>query len=161
MPVTIDGNAGITFPQGATQIVGAGPAFDAYMTASQTVTSNVLTKIQLNAETFDTNSNYNTTNYRFTPTVAGYYQFNWVAVFSAVTTMTSFYSAIYKNGVEWVPGSRIAASLTAGVNQLSAGVSIILMNGSTDYVEIYGLIVGTGTLTIPGSDFSGVLVRGA
>jgi hypothetical protein len=42
-----------------------------------TITSNTFTKVQINTEEFDTNSNFDsTTNYRFTPTVAGYYQVN-------------------------------------------------------------------------------------
>ena len=54
-----------------------GPAFFAYRTSTQSVTAGVTTKVQLNGELFDTHGCFDsTTNYRFTPTVAGYYQFN-------------------------------------------------------------------------------------
>jgi hypothetical protein len=54
---------------------GTGPAFSVYSTANQVTATVTYTKIQLNTENFDTNNNFDsTTNYRFTPTVAGYYQ---------------------------------------------------------------------------------------
>ena len=50
------------------------PAFEAYLSSDQTVSDSVDTKIQLDTELFDTNNNFdNSTNYRFTPTVAGKY----------------------------------------------------------------------------------------
>ena len=61
-------------------VAGAGgnnkPAFQATMSADQTLSDNTLTKIQFNQETFDTDGCYDpTTNYRFTPTTAGKYFF--------------------------------------------------------------------------------------
>ena len=50
------------------------PAFEAFLSSNQTVTDNTTTKIQFNSEVFDTDNCYdNSTNYRFTPTVAGKY----------------------------------------------------------------------------------------
>ena len=50
------------------------PAFFAYLSANQDLHNNVATKINVNTETFYTNNCYdNSTNYRFTPTVAGKY----------------------------------------------------------------------------------------
>ena len=84
------GSVGTTYLAGSsvtqaklgTNVAGNGPAFYAYRTATQTgIASATFTKIQLNVELFDTNSNYdNVTNYRFTPTVAGYYQVNFSVV---------------------------------------------------------------------------------
>ncbi len=53
------------------------PAFKAYRTSTQTVTSGVVTKVQYNIEDYDLIAVYdNITNFRFTPTVAGVYNFS-------------------------------------------------------------------------------------
>lgn len=152
MPVIVDGTAGITFPQGATQIVGAGPAFGAYRSGTnQSVSLATWTKVQLNGEVFDTNNNFDsTTNYRFTPTIAGYYQLN-AGLYSAGT---STYVAIYYNGARtFLAGTSLDA---IGISQLS------YFNGTTDYAELYGY-VGVGTAQFQSSSgtfLSGSLVRG-
>ena len=46
------------------------PAFEASLSADQTISNNSQTKVQFNTEDLDTNGCYdNSTNYRFTPTV--------------------------------------------------------------------------------------------
>lgn len=52
------------------------PAFSAYQSVAQTLASTTITKITFTTEEFDTNSCYDTSTSRFTPTVAGYYQIN-------------------------------------------------------------------------------------
>jgi hypothetical protein len=167
MSITLDGSSGITFPQGAAQIVGAGPAFSGYASASQTVTLNTATKVAIDTEDFDTNSNYDsTTNYRFTPTVAGYYQVNVALRGSAATTLTVSAALIYKNGVE-LKRFFSAGSFTAGSIFTAIGNMIIYLNGTTDYIEFYGLVNGSGAAsfnvnsTAATSVFSAALVRGA
>ena len=68
-------DASVTQAKLGAGVSGNGPAFSANRaTSNQTVTSAALTKVQLNAETFDTDNAFDsTTNYRFQPTVAGYY----------------------------------------------------------------------------------------
>lgn len=56
------------------QLYTQGPAFAAYMSVNQSYTSNVWTKMAFDAEHFDTDSCYDTSVYRFTPTKAGIYQ---------------------------------------------------------------------------------------
>ena len=55
-------------------LAGNGPAFSAYKTSNQTISVNTWTKSTFTVEEWDTNSNYDTTNSRFLPTVAGYYR---------------------------------------------------------------------------------------
>jgi hypothetical protein len=144
--------------------LGNGPAFSAYQGISQTLSANVYTKIQLNTERFDTNSNFDpTTNYRFTPTVAGYYQINYALYGTTTGTITSFIGALYKNGAAYEYGS--IANGTLG-NLAFATASLVYMNGTTDYLELYININGTGTLTATQAGgtvnfMSGCLVRGA
>jgi hypothetical protein len=115
----------------------AAPAFYAYASASQSIANTTFTKIQYNVESFDTNSNYDsTTNYRFTPTVAGYYQINARIQFGAAATAAAeAFISIYKNGSEY-------ARLTSGPVPVSGvpspgGSVLVYLNGSTDYVEAY------------------------
>jgi hypothetical protein len=135
----------------------AAPAFSAYLNTAQTITTNVFTKIQFNIEEFDTNSNYdNATNYRFTPTVAGYYQVQASVFPNTATSQTAI--AIYKNGSEFKKGN-IAATTSAIVV-----TALIYMNGTTDYLEGYAYLVGT-TPAIAGDQaytyFQASMVRSA
>jgi hypothetical protein len=115
-----------------------GPAFSAYLASTQSVTNNVATKVTINTEVFDTNSCFdNATNYRFTPTVAGYYQVNGVLRLSAASSLSAGWVSIYKNGSEYSRGVEYNTALT-GVPQLVVS-DIVYFNGSTDYVELYGL----------------------
>jgi hypothetical protein len=167
MPITINGtgtvtgiiagglpDAIITQPELAANVVGNGPAFSATMSANQSVTSSTYTKVVFNTEDFDTNSNYDTTTYRFTPTVAGYYQIN--ASIYPNTTVTQINCSIYKNGA--------AYRAVSGTSASSACSSIVYLNGTTDYVEIYAYLAGTSPVILSTSTvsyFNGCLVRSA
>jgi hypothetical protein len=112
-----------------------GPAFRAYRgTSSQSFSANTWSKAQLNAETFDTASCFDsTTNYRFTPNKAGYYQFNAAPNIQRSGTGL-LYGAIYKNGSGVsVTGFNIGSADTFS----PVLMDIIYMNGTTDYVEMY------------------------
>lgn len=134
--LTIDGSQNVTLAKGLTVGASAAPAFSAYQSTPQTGIANVTqTKVQFQTEEFDTNSNYDTTNYRFTPTVAGYYQVNALATATTAVNNTNLYISIYKNGVQFKDGC--TGSSNAGSFARGSVTSIIFLNGSTDYVEIY------------------------
>ena len=144
---------GVSLPNG-----GVAPAFSAYLASSQTVTSTVITKVAYDTKVFDTNSNF--ASNRFTPTVAGYYQVNATVCGQTTATMTVLLGYIYKNG------SSYRAGINLGVtgNTRAAISDLIYMNGSTDYLEVYARVDGTGTVSFAGgsdaSSFSACLVRG-
>jgi len=125
-------------------------AFSVYASAGQTVTTATATKVSLNTVRWDTGGYFNTTTNRFTPLVAGYYQVNFGIGASGATTMTNYYASLYKGGAEDARPNQV--KLTTGVFGTSAagGSTIVAMNGTTDYIELYGYIEGTGTLTISG-----------
>lgn len=141
------------------------PAFSAYRTSStQSVTAGQWTKVQCQTEEYDTASAYdNATNYRFTPQVAGYYQISGQVCPTGVP-VTRGITAIYKNGTIHKIGSDfVSDSTTAGRSAVSA---LVYLNGSTDYVELYGFVSsvsGPGFGSSSGQDtyFQGVLVRPA
>ena len=136
MTVTIDGTSGITYPYGAVQSTGAGPAFSAYNSTTTSVNSATWTKVALQTEEYDTNNNFdNTTNYRFTPTVAGYYQVNGAVQFGATVSTAVARVAIYKNGSIFKYGVQVHASTNKVISSVVS--ALVYFNGSTDYVEMY------------------------
>jgi len=132
-------------------VAGNGPAFSAQSSSTISFTANTFTKVPLQTKNFDTNSNFdNVTNYRFTPTVAGYYQFNGYLSFnSALATMQLTF---YKNGSSYGFPLQLGSASGGYIN------SLIYMNGSTDYIELWGL---TGTTQNCSGAFNGALVRAA
>ena len=66
-----------TFLRGDNTFASAGgdntPAFQAYASSNQNMTPSTFTKVNFAGETFDINSDYDTSTSRFTPTVAGKY----------------------------------------------------------------------------------------
>jgi hypothetical protein len=147
---------------GTVMVSGNMPAFSAYADTAQTVTSNVFTKVTFGTEEFDTNNNFASS--RFTPTVAGYYQINANLLAKASSTISNIGISFYKNGSSLI--FPVNFSITVGEPLISSSC-LVYLNGSTDYLEIYGRIGGTGTITFGFNDstttsrFSGVLVRSA
>ena len=139
----------------------AAPAFSAYSNSAQTISAATLTKIQFNTELFDTNSNYDTSTYRFTPTVAGYYQVNTSVNFG--TARSLYIVSIYKNGSRGTGGETVFAGSLSASTSLNCQ-NIVSMNGSTDYLEIYAYTdsgnnaINTGTNN---TYFSAAMVRSA
>jgi hypothetical protein len=146
----------------ASTFAGTGPAFSAYRSGNQAISSGVYTKIQFNVEEFDTNNCYDsTTNYRFTPNVAGYYQINGSLNNGPSSSPTQASIAIFKNGSAFKYGTYITAGTGMSVNVSN----VVYFNGSTDYVEIFGYILA-GSASIEGSSvgntfFSAAMVRAA
>jgi hypothetical protein len=137
-----------TLPAASGEVMVSGnmPAFSAYNNANQTLTNNTWTKVNANIEFFDTNSNYdNVTNYRFLPTVAGYYQVNAGVRLSATVSILLGVVSIYKNGSSF---AECVAPPFSG-SFCNANVSTIMyFNGTTDYIELYAFANATGTITL-------------
>ena len=135
--LTVDGSGNITPSNSMYPKV---PAFRAYLNADQSITSATITKVQFDSESFDTTSDYdNSTNYRYTPSVAGYYLVT-TNMRSEGSSLTLFGVYIYKNGSVYVLSNLDAtSSSTAHLT----GSALVYMNGSSDYLEIYGRIDGT------------------
>ena len=164
VPATAGSNTA-TFPAstGTVMVSGNMPAFSANTVTAQSFGSSTFTKVQYNVKTFDTNSNYDsTTNYRFTPTVSGYYQINANVGFNGNAVGFSMI-AIYKNGSLYTFGSGIINNTTVG--GLCTVSSLLNCNGSTDYIEIYAWQSSGGALALQtgagNNTFSGSLVRSA
>lgn len=122
----------VTSAKLAGTIASLGPKFEAYQSAAQTLGVATWEKVQLQSESFDSAACFDsTTNYRFTPNVAGYY---WFSGRVAVSTMGAIvWLALYKNGVIAKRGSD-SPSGDLGGSTLSA---MVYLNGTTDYVELF------------------------
>lgn len=126
----------ITQPELVSGVAGTGPAFSAYQSSLQTISSNTVTKVQFQTKEFDTANCFdNVTNYRFTPNVAGYYQIVGCTYFNTSLTTGEIYTTLYKNGASFKTLSDWSAS-TAQLYTMN-GSCIVYANGSTDYFEIY------------------------
>ena len=74
------------------------PAFLAYNSSGQTISNNTATIVTLNAEVFDSDGKFNTSDYKFTPTVAGKYFLFGQARLNTDVNFNTFEVAIYLNG---------------------------------------------------------------
>lgn len=140
-----------------------GPAFKAdRISSDQSVTSGAWAKVQLNSESFDIGGCFDSsTDYRWTPTLAGYYQISSSADLVAASALTGGLSAIYKNGSAYLYGNYTVTPATTEI--ISTGGGLVYMNGTTDYLELWALVVGT-TPKIksgPATYFTGFLARPA
>ena len=142
---------------GEVMVSGNQPAFSAYLSSNQSISASTQTKITFDTEVFDTNSNF--ASNRFTPTVAGYYQVT--GGFSSVPSgaITRIILSIYKNGSVIYTASDLLVS-----GYRFSGTGLVYCNGSTDYIEMYVLIVGASPVLEAGSSntfFNGSMVRAA
>ena len=118
------------------------PAFEAYLSANQSISDNTITKIEFNTEDFDTDNTYdNSTNYRFTPNVSGKY-FVYARGRGQVgnnTQLKTFEMYVYKNGAVY---SRKGVLFDTNYERYASHTltNVIDMNGTTDYIEIYGRV---------------------
>jgi hypothetical protein len=164
------GNTVITFNSSdkavfASQPVIPVPAFRGYLSTDQSISSSTETKVNIDTVTgdnfFDTHGWFDTTNYRYTPQIPGYY-FVMGNIRTAGTNPSVQYVSIFKNGAQYEVGE-----IQRAINTVDVVVSsLVYMNGSTDYVELYGFITATSPTfdyasNSAGCFFSGFLVRAA
>ncbi len=144
--------------------VAGATAFRVYANTNQAIANNTSTKIQLDSKTFDNGTMFDaTTNYRFTPTIAGNYFISGCVVFTNTLAANSLIVVkIYKNGGNTSENISYSPNVinSYGGSQVNAVVS---MNGSTDYVELYALQVSGSSVNVIGVNtdtfMSGFLVE--
>lgn len=142
--LTVDSSGRVAMPNNVV-------AFSAWQSVAQSTPSGAATKIQLQTEEFDTSNAFDsTTNFRFQPQVAGYYQITGATTLAVSNSSTAI---LYKNGSlfkEGCPGLR------------SVVTALVYLNGTTDYLELFmWQQVGTAQNTAAASDdtyFQGILI---
>lgn len=141
------GSSGDTFAlaSGVTQTIAVNtPAFMATMSASHVISTSTFTKVVFDTETFDTNSNYDISNYRFTPTTAGKYQVGMQVRFGGSGLQTGRL-AFYKNGSQH-KRLEFSQANTSQNQSFTIFTTIIELNGSSDYIEAFVYLTGTTSL---------------
>ena len=129
------GNAGNTGPTGAQGNAGNTLALQVYLGTNQGPVVNTWTPVAFTDVVVDTQSAFNTTTYKYTPTVAGLYLFiGSVAPTGGLNLPAQ--GAIYKNGsaiatnTQFIPG--------VGDAPIVQVLAFVQMNGTTDYIQLYG-----------------------
>lgn len=140
------------------------PVLRAYPASNTAVNTVTYTKVALNTKAIDTEGYFDTVLYRYTPLIAGYYEFVGQVMLDsgAIPPASSMIALIYLNGVS---AAQTFTSIVSGIqNDYCAEISTILqMNGSTDYVELYAYHnIGNARNVLSGSPntyLTGKLVR--
>jgi hypothetical protein len=114
------------------------PAFLAYLNSNQTISNDTITKVTMDTELFDSSGTYDhSTNYRWTPAVAGkYYIFNTVHLSAqAAANLRNVTVYVYKNGSEEVRHN-LNPSSNYG-DSFSVTAQTIVDSDDNDYFEAY------------------------
>jgi hypothetical protein len=166
-------NGNITQAKLAPNVTTTGPAFHVNMGDTNQFVPNtgINQTIQFDNEVFDIGSCFNTSNYRFTPNVAGYYQINLAVQLDNNNSgsLGNTFSAIRKNGNLYYDVGITSMGATAFQlsSMLMSGSVLLYMNGTTDYIEASAAIsFGTTTNAVIYGSYartymSGFLARSA
>jgi len=123
------------------------PAFEAYPSADLSVASGATVKVVANTERFDEGSCYdNSTNYRFTPNLAGRYFCYCSYTYNLTDGNLGLVAELRKNG-----SAVLSAKHPAHANQnYLTGVchGVIEFNGSSDYLEFFTATDSGSTRTL-------------
>ena len=148
-----------TFLRGDNTFAEAGgtntPNFYVYRSGNQSLSNSTNTKIQFNAETYDTASAFDsTTNYRFTPQTAGkYFLTATYFVGGSTADLTEAKIGIYKNNSSALEYSLDRRTSGNGYNFSMTINGLVEANGSTDYFEVFANATGAGTKNIIGNNY--------
>jgi len=131
------------------------PAFLAYVGTGQNVSNSTQTLVQFNTELYDTDSDYDTSTYKFTPSVAGKYFFTCKIRFE-VGSISGFQIRIEKNettsGYTFPNVLYYNARVENYDTQILSGV--LEANGSSDNFRVMAVQDSGGTVSISASNGS-------
>ena len=109
------------------------PYFYVTLDNNQTMSNNTHTVLAFDSVEHDTASGFNTSNYRYTPNVAGKYYFEACLQFTYSGSLgNTTYQYIRKNATAVVESS----NREGGYGSVTQSSGILTMNGSSDYVDI-------------------------
>tara|TARA_R110002126_G_scaffold60164_1_gene156938 strand:+ start:86 stop:622 length:537 start_codon:yes stop_codon:yes gene_type:complete len=133
------GSGNIAIGSGVTLLSNT-PAFLARSIAQQDISDNTFTKVQFTSEDYDTDNTYdNSSNYRFTPGVAGKYNlYSQVGGYGISNTSQDITISIYKNGTDYIQqrqGFSDMAIQNSGTYALYTSGTVDV--SASDYFEVY------------------------
>lgn len=137
-----------------------GSAFSVYSSVTTVIPATTLTKLSFQTAEFDTNSFFNLGTSVFQPTIPGYYHLNWHLGIESGSPVYIL-AMLYKNGSRWKDGNFNSQPVIGG-GGASMGSSIVFLNGSTDFLEVYGYAGAATTSSVVDQSrtyFNGSLIR--
>jgi len=117
----------------ASQSTSAVPVFSTYRSGSNfSFSASSWTKVEMNSTLVDTESDWDAVNYRYTPSMGGWYYATFVATHNGTGGARRF-TSIWKNGnnLGYFQTRETGGEVRYNHNQL------VYLNGSTDYIEAY------------------------
>ena len=130
-----------TFKRIDASLMSNTPAFYAYLSSNQAISDSTMTKIQFNTEVYDSDGCYdNSTNHRFLPTTAGKYHFyaRCECGSDASNDLQEVLMQVKKNGTVYMYNNFSFYNTYPAHNFGIHTIGDVDMNGSTDYLEIFG-----------------------
>jgi len=122
------------------------PAFQAHMDGGLTIANTTWTKLPMDAEVFDTDGTYDhSSNYRFTPGVAGKYWVWGKFRYDDNADITDAQMGFYKNG------SLISKTTEFSTHPTTIKLGQTVTLSASDYLEIYAYQNSGGNSTINGN----------
>jgi hypothetical protein len=142
--------SGVTFANSGTATGFGGdntPYFHVYLSSNQSVSSMATTKVNFNTEVYDTANAYdNSSNYRYTPTTAGFYKFYiGVTYYADADNLEFIFAKIKMNGSTVIATGDVDMRFARGRRMTAVAQCIQQMNGSSDYVEVFAFVASDGS----------------
>jgi hypothetical protein len=123
--------------------VNSGPALSVYYNGTFNIVAGVYTKIPFNVKEYDTCNGYNISTGNYKPNVAGYYMI--VAAFADPSaSSTSVQAPLYKNDALYKYGN----NNTGTISYYTQNSFLIYLNGTSDYISIYGYQNGSTSVAL-------------
>jgi len=156
--MTSDGSGNLTLNNSALKMT---PAFSAYGTTAQSVSSGTFTKVVFDAEDYDTDNAFDTSTYRFTVPSGGAGKYLVKARLNLRSTsdnITYGLVSIYKNGVKFHQAfSNSNGTSNAAFRDFTISTEHGMILQVSDYIEIFGYAIGTSPIF--SNDLSGNNLR--
>ena len=149
------GTTGLTINSGGVILQPTKPCFRANKAAGNTsISNNTDTLIAYDTEFFDIGGYYDhSTNYRYTPLVAGKYFILARVYFTYSSAATeNLVLSIRKNNSVYARNHRYSADELYGSVEVT---TLVDMNGSTDYLDVYGLVTTSSDAKYYANDYYG------
>ncbi len=116
------------------------PAFHAYSNSTTTTSNNTATILKMDTEVYDTDSDYDTSAYRFTPTTSGRFLVYMSASYGNTNDFDHLRIIIRKGGNDIA----VASTRQEGHTVLTCA-TVVHMNGSSDYLEAFAFQASGGS----------------
>ena len=133
--------------------------FIATMSGNQNLTAATWTTAPFNTEVIDSNGWYDTSTYRFTPQVAGYYRFSAKGYFQRNNATERF---IMDLSINTTLGANRFFDVYLNMSDAfqMTGTTVLYMNGTTDYAYVSVWSINTSQFVLnDGTQFTAELVR--